>query len=477
MTFTPYPHQDVMIAAAREASTEFDGVVIQSPTGSGKTVIGSAITAAAVAKGRRVMFTVHRDFLIDQTAGTFNDIGLASFGLVAAGVTPNPRPLAQIAGIDTLKNRLERVPVPDLLIVDECHHAVAAGWARVINFYKSQGARVIGLSATPIRLDGRGLGEHFGAMVHGPSVRWLIDNGFLCDYEAYVPSTIDLSGVHTRMGDFVASETETLVDKPTITGDAIRELTAKAPGKRAVVFCISIKHSEHVCASFNAAGIPAAHLDGTTEKGERKRIMAGFRRGEIQVLCNVEIVGEGFDLPAVEVAILLRPTQSLSLHLQQIGRALRMSPGKSRALILDHVGNLLRLGLPDSEFEWTLDGRPKKKKKGDEPSVFVKQCESCYAVFWPPPVCPSCGHVHKVQAREIEQIDGELTALTPDMIKQMAVAKKREVGMANTLEQLQVIGKARGYKPGWAEQVWAVKDNAARRRVEAQARAYGRLGI
>jgi superfamily II DNA or RNA helicase len=465
-----------MIQEARQASIEHSGVIIQSPTGSGKTVIGSTIAQSAASKGGGVIFTVHRDFLIDQTAQTFQAVGLDNFGIIAAGVTPNPRPLAQIAAIDTLKNRLDKVAVPKLLIVDEAHHSVAAGWAKVINHFKARGTKVLGLSATPIRLDGRGLGEHYDYMVKGPSVRWLIDNKFLCDYEAYVPSSIDLSGVHTRMGDFVKAEAEEVVDKPTITGDAIREYSAKAPGKRAVVFCISIAHSEHVCAQFNAAGIRAAHIDGTTPKDERKRILAAFRRGEILVLTSVDIFGEGFDLPAVEVAILLRPTQSLSLHLQQIGRALRMLAGKDRALILDHVGNLMRLGLPDSDFDWSLDGKKKRAKKpGEEPSVFVKQCESCYSVFWPPPQCPRCGHVHETQAREIEHVEGELQKITPEMRKAISMAKKREVGMAQSLEDLERIGKVRGYKDGWAEKVWASKENAAQRRAEAQASAYGRL--
>lgn len=466
-----------MIDEARTATLDHDGVVLQSPTGSGKTVMAATIMASATAKGRRSMITVHRDFLIDQTANTLVDVGLNSFGIVASGVTPDPRPLAQIAGIDTLKNRLDRVPVPDLLLVDEGHHCVAAGWAKVISYYKAKGVPIILLTATPQRLDGRGLIEHASHMVMGPTVRWLIDNGFLCDYEAYVPSLIDLSGVHTKMGDFDKAETAELVDKPSITGDAIREYSTRAPGKRAVAFCISIKHSEHVCAQFNANGIPAAHIDGTTPRDERKRLLGGFRRGEIRVLTSVDIFGEGFDLPAVEVAILLRPTQSLSLHLQQIGRALRVSPGKERALILDHVGNLLRLGLPDSEFEWSLEGRKKRKKKGDEEQVFAKQCEGCYRVFWPPPTCPYCGHVHQTQGREIEEREGELTRLTPEAIAAARKAKKVEVWKAQTLEDLERIEAARGYKPGWARAIWSTKQNATQRRVEAQARAYGRLTL
>lgn len=472
MTITPYPHQTAMLDEARAALFEHNAVLLQSPTGSGKTAMGTLISQGAASKGRRVMFTCHRDFLVDQTSASFDMVDMPH-GIIAAGFTPNPRELVQVAAIDTLKNRLEKVRRPDVLIVDECHHSVAAGWAKVIKLYKDAGTKIIGLSATPIRLDGRGLGEFYSYMVKGPSVRSLIDGGFLSDYEAYAPTLVNLAGVHSRMGDYIRSEAEEVMDKPTITGDAIREYSRLAPGKRAVAFCISVVHSQHVCAQFNASGIPAAHIDGTTPKGERKRLLEMFRRGEVRVLTSVDIFGEGFDLPSVEVAILLRPTQSLSLHLQQIGRALRTAPGKEKAVILDHCGNLMKLGLPDTDFDWTLEGREKKKGKKSEADLPVRQCESCFAVFAPAPFCPVCGAEQKSNAREIKQVEGELQKLTPEMIAAARQAKRVEVGRAKSIEELEQIERERGYKPGWARHTWEARQGQAQARAEAQARAYG----
>lgn len=525
MSMRARPFQAKMIEDARAALREHDMIIIRAPTGAGKTVIGTLIGQGAFDRGRRVMFTVHRDFLVEQTSATFTEVGLPH-GQIAAGVTPERRNPVQIAAIDTLKNRMDRVLRPDLLVVDEGHHSVAAGWLKVIEAYVAEGTKVIALTATPARLDGRGLDEAgYTHMVDGPSTRWLIDEAYLCDYDAYAPSTADLSGVHTRMGDFNRSEAEAAVDKPTITGSAIEHYKKLANGKRAVAFCASIKHSEHVCAQFNAAGIPAAHIDGTTDKGVRKSLLAKFRRGEILVLTSVDIFGEGFDLPAVECAILLRPTQSLSLHLQQIGRALRpvyakgmpqdtreerlaamAAGGKGNAIILDHVGNLTRLGLPDSDFEWSLQGR--KRKAGKAGQEFpIRQCENCYAVFPPAPACPSCGHVLPKTSRELEEIDGELQRINKETLraqkaaekaaeqaaklaereasraekavrraeeKELSLRARREVGMARTLEDLERIAKERNYDHRWVERQWGMKEAAANARAEAQARAYMR---
>jgi DNA repair protein RadD len=500
MTLVPHPHQVDMLNDTRAAFRDHQAIILQSPTGSGKTVLGTLVALGAAGKGRRVMFTVHRDFLVEQTSSAFNAVAL-NHGIIAAGYAHNPREMVQIAAIDTLKNRLDRVKRPDLLIVDEGHHSVAAGWAKVIRQYMEAGTKVLCLTATPIRLDGVGLSEvGYSHMVRGPTVRFLIENGFLSDYEAYAPSTADMSAVHSRMGDYIKSEAEAEVDKPTITGDAIREYSAKAPGKRAVVFCISVKHSQHVCEQFNAAGIRAAHIDGTTDKVERKRLLNQFRRGEVLVLTSVDIFGEGFDLPSVEVAILLRPTQSLSLHLQQIGRALRVSPGKEKAVILDHVGNLMRLGLPDTEFEWSLEGREKRKgKKKDEDAMDIRQCESCYSVYSPAgPVCPSCGFVHETVIREITHVEGDLHKIDKATMQAMKAerkaadaeakriqreadhaasqAVKARIRKARTLEDLQVIQREKGYRPGWAEHTLRTREEArdrvGQRIAESQAQAF-----
>lgn len=470
---TPHPHQLKMIAEGREAFQSHNAVLFQSPTGSGKTVIGTMVAHGAHQRRKRVMFTVHRDFLIEQTSDMFRIADLPH-GIVAAGFSGDMNARVQIASIDTLKHRLDRVVRPDLLIIDECHHSLAAGWLKVIRKFMEEGTKVLGLTATPWRLSGEGLGRVFNHMVKGPSVRWLIENGFLCDYRAFAPSIPDLSGVHSRHGDFVRSEVEEAVDKPTLTGDAIGHYQRLAGGKRAVAFCVSIAHSEHVSASFRESGINAAHLDGNTPKEQRRRTIAAFRRGEIQVLTSVDIFGEGFDIPAVEAAILLRPTQSLSLHLQQVGRALRTAPGKERAVILDHAGNLMRLGMPDADFDWSLADIEKKAKKKGEASVAVRQCVKCFGVFTPAPFCPYCGEEQPTASREIEQVDGELQEITPEMAKAMAEQKKREVQRARTKEELDKIGKDRGYHHQWADRIWQSREAAAKRRTSAQIEAFAR---
>jgi DNA repair protein RadD len=469
---TPHPHQELMLNEARAALKEHQAVLLQSPTGSGKTVIGTLIAQGAHAKGRRSMFTVHRDFLIEQTSEMFRHAALPH-GIVAAGFTGDMNSRAQIASIDTLKHRLENVRRPDLLIVDECHHSLAAGWLKIIRAFMDQGTKVIGLTATPWRMSGQGLGQVFTHMVRGPSVAWLIENGFLSPYDAYAPFTPELAGVHSRQGDYINSELEAAVDKPTLTGDAIAHYNRLAPGKRAVAFCVSVAHSQHVSAAFNEAGIPAAHLDSDTPKNDRKRTIAAFRRGALQVLSSVDIFGEGFDIPSVEAAILLRPTKSLSLHLQQVGRALRVCSGKERAVLLDHAGNLMRLGLPDTEVEWTL-ADIEKKKKGEAASVAVRQCVQCYGVFPPGPICPYCGCVQPVASREIEQVDGQLQKITPEMKKALAKKNKIEVLRAETLEDLQKIAEERGYKPDWARHVFGAKERGREARAKAQERAYHR---
>jgi len=473
MTLVPYPHQAKMIEEAREAIKAHDGVLIQSPTGSGKTAIGTLITQSANARGRRVVFTVHRDFLIDQTYEAFSKVGL-DVTIMAAGTKPRPGALAIVASIDTLRRRVETLDKCDLIIVDECHHLAAAGWEFVFNHLRGHGAKAIGLTATPWRLTGEGLRQFFSYMVRGPSVRWLIDNNFLSDYTAFAPSTPNLSGVHTKMGDFVKSELEAAMDKAAITGDAVQHYLRLAAGKRAVAFCCTVKHSLHVTEQFQAAGVPSRHIDHHTPKAERKEIIAAFRAGEVRLLSSVNIFGEGFDIPSIEAAILLRPTKSLSLHLQQIGRALRTFDGKGKALILDHAGNLMRpgLGLPDTDYEWSLDGGKKKKKNASLP---IKQCEECFFVYTPPvATCPNCGHVHQVLDRNPEQRDGELQEITPEMRKLLVDQQRKEVREARTLDQLKALGQQRGYHWRWAEQIFEARERAQRLKAENQARAYGR---
>ena len=461
MTFHLRPYQTAIIDQARAYLRETPRVLIQAPTGAGKTALTASMLGTAASRGHRSFFVCHRAELVEQAATTFADVGIP-YGIIAAGYRGNPFAPVQIASIDTLKNRIDKVPAPALVVWDECHHVAAAGWSRVMAAYPA--AKHIGLTATPWRLDGTGLGGHFDRMVRGPSVRWLIENGYLSPYRAFAPSHPDLGNVHTRAGDYVAAELASVMGKSAIVGDAISHYRRLAGGKRAVAFCVSVKHSQHVAAEFRSNGFMAYHLDGTTPRDERKRAIQAFRDGHINVLCNVDLFGEGFDLPAIEAAILLRPTKSLSLYLQQVGRALRPFPGKKHAIILDHANNIATHGLPDEDREWTLEAREKRKGGADaEPNFAVRQCPRCYATHRPAPVCSACGHVYEQAGRQVEQIDGELAEVDPNVARDM---RRREQSSARTLDDLIRLARARGYKnpEAWAAHVVTAREAKQRGR-------------
>ncbi len=449
------PYQNTMIGNVREQlRSGASRVVLQAPTGAGKTAVMSFMAARAAERGKRTVFVVHRVELLRQASRAFDELGV-SHGLIAPGYTQT-RDAIQIASIDTLVRRLDRVACPDLVIFDECHHCAAAKWLRLIEAWAA--AKMVGLTATPCRLDGRGLDDVFDTLVLGPSVGVLIDQGFLAPYQLYAPPIgIDVEGVKSRGGDFAKDQAAKAIDKPTITGDAVRHYQRIAPGKQGIVFCCSIEHSKHVVAQFRAAGVRAEHLDGTEDDHRRRRVVESFARGDIKILSNCELFTEGFDVPGADVAILLRPTQSLGLYLQMVGRVLRPQPGKT-ALILDHAGNALRHGLPDDDREWTLEGRKKGEKRKVEPTVPIKQCPQCFACHPPAPKCPACGHVYEAKTREIEAQDGELQQVDPEELRRQ---RKAEQAKARTLEELIAVGKSRNYEQ---PVVWAKKVCDARRR-------------
>ena len=415
-----------------------------APTGSGKTVVFSYIAQQSLSRGSRTLILVHRQELLDQTSRT-----LAAFdvphGVIAAGRSADATQRIQVASVQTLVRRLHKTPTPDLIVIDEAHHSVAGSWKCVIDAFPS--ARVLGVTATPERLDGKGLGSVFDQMILGPKVADLQRDGHLSLAKYYAPTTADLSGVKSRMGDFEQAGLAAAMDKPKITGDAVDHYARLAHGMPAIAFCVSIAHARNVAESFCRAGYDAATLDGTLSAEVRRERVEMLGDGRLSMLTSCEIVNEGFDVPVVGAAILLRPTQSLGLHLQQIGRVLRPALGKTHAVILDHAGNLARHGLAEDERDWSLNDRPKRQKGSSEATPPVRQCPECFCCHAPNVLaCPECGHEYEVEGREIEQVDGELV--------EFGLTRRMEVRQARTYQDLIEIGKARGYKPGWARIVW-----------------------
>jgi DNA repair protein RadD len=373
-------------------------------TGGGKTVVFSYIAKNTSDRAKRVLILVHRIELMRQTFRKLHE-GNVECGLINPKFTPTPHALVQIASVQTLVRRIETGKARfdyDLVIVDEAHHAVAGTWNKILRKVKETkpSARILGVTATPIRSDGTGLSDIFGSLILGPSIKELTDRKFLVPSRVYAPSAkLDLSNVRLQDGDYNTKDLAEIVDNTVITGDAIEYYKKLCPNVPAIVFCVSIKHAEHVAEQFRNAGFKAKSVDGTMEDDERRRIIDGLANGSTEVCTSCDIISEGTDIPCVMAAILLRPTQSLGLFIQQVGRALRPAPGKEYAIILDHVGNCILHGLPDDDREWSLQGevRRKKKRGDEEPAVKVIQCPVCFAAHRPAPMCPSCGHKYVAQ--------------------------------------------------------------------------------
>lgn len=449
---TLYDDQFEQVGRVRKALKHVRRVLLQSPTGSGKTVMASHMLGNAARKGIQSYFICHRRELLDQTAVTFEREGI-DFGFVAAGYPLNGYKSVQICSIDTLKNRLESVPTPGLIIWDEAHHLGAAGWAKVHDQYAQ--SYHIGLSATPQRLDGKGLDDRFDFLVPGKSVRWLIENGRLAEYDLFSPGR-DTSGLHTRMGDFVKAEAAALMDKPKITGDIINHWNQHARDKLTLGFAVSVEHSQHLCQEFMAAGITAVHLDAKTPKRDRREMLRDFARGQVRVIFNVGLFGEGFDVAAnsgmdvtVGAVIDAAPTQSLGMWLQRCGRALRKQDGHAK--ILDHAGNFGRHGAPCDERIWTLHGRDADEQANEGVDTSTRQCPKCFLVHQRAPVCTYCGYKYEINHREIEMVDGELQQVDVGAYREQAA---HHVDAAQQSDKwLEKIAAEKGRSQEWVRNV------------------------
>jgi len=420
------------------------------PTGGGKTIIFSVITASAAARGRRVLVLVHRRELIAQASAKLAAANVPH-GAIAAGVPPTHHPV-QVASVQTLIRRLPRIDWhPDLIIIDEAHHAAAGSWARILDHWPD--ALRLGVTATPCRLDGRGLAGAFDHLVAGPPVAQLIADGFLSPSRIYAPPcAADLTRISSRAGDYAADQAAERMNRPTVTGNAIDHYRRLCDGAPAIAFCCNAAHAEAVATQFRVAGYAAATILGTTPALVRDQLVTDLGRGILQVLVSVDVVSEGFDCPGATAAILLRPTQSEALYLQQVGRVLRPAPGKLHALILDHVGNVHRHGWPDDPRAWALDSQPRRKRADGTPAPNVRTCPECFAAFRPQLLCPTCGaYCAPPKPRQIKQVDGDLKELQREGARQRTAERRS----ARTLQQLIHVGQARGMRNpvAWAKHV------------------------
>lgn len=416
-------------------------IMCVSPCGSGKSVVIQAIIESADARSNTVLVLVHRREIADQLRERLAPYSNATVGMV-----------------QTVTRRLDDMPKPDIIIIDEAHTALSASYLRILEYFSR--AYALYFTATPQRLDGKSFYDIADDMVESVSVRWLIDNGYLAPYEYYAPVTVlDTSQLRTKNGDYDGLQATAMMDKTKIYGDVIREYQKHADGLQAIAYCASVEHSQKVAESFLRAGIPARHIDGAMKKESREEAVNAFREGKIRVLTNYAIVIEGFDVPGAWCTLSLRPTQSLTVHIQSTMRCMRPAPGKT-AVILDFCGNYERLGLPDDDREWTLDGTVKRSRQKEQNTVHARTCEYCFRTYaGSGRVCPYCQHDNGKTRQEIEADErAELERVQAAERKE----RRREVGRAQTREELEKIAKERGYKPGWVWRRMQIIENRRR---------------
>lgn len=345
----------------------------------------------------------------------------------------DPNAMVSVCGVDTLMSKSRRAQLEPwckqvgLWVMDECHHVLKANkWGRAVELFPN--ARGLGVTATPLRADNKGLGDHtdgyFNTIVRGPSMRDLIAQGFLCDYRIFASQNdLDLSDVSLdATGDFNKKKLKKAIRKSKIVGDVVEHYLKLTPNKLGITFATDVETATDIAASYNAAGVRAEVVSAKTPNAVRQEIIRRFARREYLQLVNVDLFGEGFDLPAVEVCSFARPTASFSLYAQQFGRSLRPTEGKDRAIIIDHVNNVIRHGLPDSVRDWTLDRpRPRRRRASGSDVIATTTCTQCTGVYSSLALeCPYCGVVPVPAARNgPEVVQGDLTELTPDVLEAM----------------------------------------------------------
>lgn len=406
-----YDYQKDAIRKVQSALLDSGSVVLQMPTGSGKTVTAAEIIRQESQKGP-VWVICHRREIIQQTSKALSALGIRHDVIapkpeaMSLGFGYQPGAAVVVASIQTLRRR-DIEQRPRLVVWDECHHVAAASWRRIREGLGC--AKHLGLTATPERLDGKGLSDWFEKLVTGPATRELIDGGWLSEFRYFAPSDPDLTNAKLMAGDYRKADIAKAMNMPVLIGDAIAEYQKNAAGKRALVFCASVDASKVLAERFNAAGIPALHVDGKTTSEERDAAVEALADGDIKVLSNVEVFTEGFDLPAIDAVILMRPTKSLSLFLQMIGRGLRTSDGKDEALIFDHAGLWLDHDWFDLPIEWKLDGGAHGRRRAARKHG-PRRCPECKEVrLEREPVC-GCGYEFPT-GREIGEYDGALREL------------------------------------------------------------------
>jgi superfamily II DNA or RNA helicase len=451
-----WPFQHTITAAVRKAASDgYKKILIQAATGSGKTVVASDIISGAHEKGSEMLFLAHRRELVYQCYDKLSDFGVTS-SIIMSGEYADSWNTTQVASIDTLRVRVkkEKIKMPEakVVFIDECHRSLAKTYLQIIDYYVKRGAVIIGLTATPIRADGKGLGQIYDKMIRGPSVKQLIADGYLVQPLYYAPTVPDLTGVKSH-NDYVEGDLQRAMDKPELVGDVVTNWLRIASDRKTVVFAAGVQHSIHLAEEFAKSGIKVAHIDGETPMDERDKIVNDLRAGRVQVICNCMVLTEGFDCPDLDCAVLARPTKNLGLYLQMGGRVLRRAPGKADTLIIDHSGAIYRHGFLEDDIDWELEPgklfldreHSVQKRKDSEPIT----CEECAHIYTGQIRCPRCGHTPERRGKWYATRHADLVQITPD--------ERHKAERTWTQEEKKLwwgmfsfYAVEKGYKDGWA---------------------------
>ena len=438
VTLRPY-QQDIFDKTTEAIIKGSKGIICCLPCRSGKSFIQAEMIRRL--KSGYGLVLAHRNELIQQHKDLLDSLGITN---------------VRVASVFTEVNHLGEYETPSVIFIDECHLSEASSYKKVCNYYN---CIVIGFSATPTRLSGERL-SLYDTLVTGITANELIKRGAISNYDYYAPNIgIDTNGLRTIAGDYVKSELEDMMCKSKVYGDVIKYYRELADGKQAIAYCVSIKHSEMVRDLFIKNGISAVHIDSHLPKKQRLQLMEDFKQGKYTVLCNVGLISEGITIPNCDVCLLLRPTNSLALYIQQSMRCL--TPNGNKSVIIDYVGNFQRHGLPTDDREWTLDGAVRKPHINEDGSYAIRQCSECFKVFKTANVCPYCGFEYAVKGRELEQMQTVALRKISEQEKEELEKRKKsmrmEVGMARTKADLIAIARERGYKIGWVFQMMKLK--------------------
>lgn len=437
-----YQHQDRFMAKLRAALKKYRKILAVAPTGFGKSTIIAEMFAAIYEKGNSAWFIIHRVELREQVEKILQRAGVP-YGLVVAGVKYDPTKDIQICMAQTLKNRIGLMKKPKLVFLDEAHISCSNTYKKILSHLPD--AYVIGGTATPQRTDRKPMGEIYENLVLSEDTRWLIEHGYLSKYKLFRPTKLSLGDVEIKRGDYDQKQLAINLDKSKITGDSLEHYIKLSKGKKFIIFDYSVKASRESAILFTDAGFPCMHVDADTPKDERKSALERFRNGELMGLSNYALFTEGVDIPDIECVILKRPTKSIIVYRQSVGRGLRKTHDEKILTILDHAGASLEHGLPCDEIEWSLDGKKKKTGPGITPT---KTCMECFAVVRAGAGhCQECGAVFEKIERTIEVVDGALEEV--DIIEARK-HRKALINKAETLKDFQRIARQLNYKSGWA---------------------------